>query len=42
MVFNTLFFGKEMASQASQAAGFWTSPAPPVRADSGGGRASRP
>ena len=31
MIFNSLFFGKETASQAPQAAGFWNSPPPPVR-----------
>jgi hypothetical protein len=43
MIFNALFFGKETASQASQAAGFWNAPAAPVRADSSAGaRGGRP
>jgi hypothetical protein len=43
MIFNTLFFGKETASQAATTAGFWSAPPPPVRSDSsGGGRGGRP
>jgi hypothetical protein len=42
MIFNTLFFGKEMASQAVQAGGFWSAPAPPARSDSSVGGRGRP
>src|SRR5262249_24181831 len=42
MIFNTLFFGKEMASQAVQAGGFWSAPAPPAPSDSAAGGRGRP
>ncbi|MGH7619211.1 MAG: M14 family metallopeptidase, partial [Gemmatimonadaceae bacterium] len=43
MILNTLYFGKETASQAVQASSFWNSPPPPVRSDSAaGGRGGRP
>jgi len=38
MIFNSVFFGKETANQATQAAGFWNSPPPPTRADTSAGR----
>lgn len=37
-VFNSAFFGREIADQAKGAAGFWTAPPVPVRADSSGTR----
>ncbi|HEX8945841.1 MAG TPA: M14 metallopeptidase family protein [Gemmatimonadaceae bacterium] len=37
-VFNSAFFGREIADQAKGAAGFWTPPPVPVRADSSGTR----
>jgi hypothetical protein len=40
-VFNSAFFGREVADQAKGAAGFWTAPSIPVRADSGSGRGGR-
>src|SRR5262249_26257777 len=42
MIFNTLFFGKETSAQAAAAAGFWNSPAAPVRSDSSSGGRGRP
>ena len=42
MIFNTLFFGKETASQAAATSGFWSSPAPPARPDSSAGARGRP
>jgi hypothetical protein len=40
-VFNSAFFGRDVADQAKGAAGFWTAPAMPVRADSTTGRGGR-
>jgi hypothetical protein len=37
MIFNTLFFGKQTASQAVATAGFWNAPPMPVRPDTTGG-----
>jgi hypothetical protein len=37
-VFNSAFFGREVADQAKGTPGFWTAPTVPVRADSSGGR----
>jgi hypothetical protein len=37
-VFNSAFFGREVADQAKGTPGFWTAPAMPVRADSSGSR----
>jgi hypothetical protein len=40
-VFNSAFFGRDVADQAKGSAGFWTAPAMPVRADSAAGRGGR-
>jgi len=40
-VFNSAFFGRDVAAAAKGAPGFWTPPAVPVRADSAGGRGGR-
>jgi hypothetical protein len=40
-VFNSAFFGRDVADQAKGAAGFWTAPAMPVRADSTASRGGR-
>ena len=40
MIFNTLFFGKEVSEQAKATPGFWSAPPAPARADSA--RAARP
>jgi uncharacterized membrane protein YgcG len=40
-VFNSAFFGREVADQAKGAPGFWSAPAVPVRADSSGSRGGR-
>ncbi|MEP6494419.1 MAG: M14 family zinc carboxypeptidase [bacterium] len=43
MIFNTLFFGKEVAEQAKATPGFWTAPPPIVHPDStAAGRGGRP
>jgi len=42
MIFNTLFFGKEVADQAKATPGFWTALPIPVRADSTAGARGRP
>jgi hypothetical protein len=40
-VFNSAFFGRDVADQAKGTPGFWTAPAMPVRADSTAGRGGR-
>ena len=43
MIFNTLFFGKEVADQAKGTPGFWSAPpALPARSDSTAGRTRPP
>jgi hypothetical protein len=43
MIFNTLFFGKEVAEQATGTPGFWTAPSPMApKPDSAGARARPP